>query len=262
MPARRERAACRVRPTSGQLRVARGFGALETDGELSGELELLQALTHEIRTPLTTIRMLTRLLLKKRGNLTKEAVERLETIDQECTEQINRMELIFRAVELETRSPASEDVPLAPIALQQLIQQCVPQWQKQAQRRNVTLDVLMPDQLPTVVSNPIMLDKVLMGLMESLTRNLPLGGQIQVQVATAGHQLKLQLRSEEAAFSSSQALGQLLMFQPETGSLSLNLNVTKNLFQAMGGKLTVRQHACRGEVLTIFLPLGNKITVA
>jgi hypothetical protein len=54
------------------------------------------------------------------------------------------------------------------------------------------------------------------------------------------------------------------MFQPETGCLSLNLEVTKNLFQALGGKLTVRQRSRRDplrgaqqeEVLTIFLPLG------
>jgi signal transduction histidine kinase len=55
-----------------------------------------------------------------------------------------------------------------------------------------------------------------------------------------------------------QALGQMLMFQPETGSLSLNLAVTKNLFQAIGGKLTVRQKAEQGEVLTIFLPLEQR----
>jgi signal transduction histidine kinase len=35
----------------------------------------------------------------------------------------------------------------------------------------------------------------------------------------------------------------------------LNLAVTKNLFQAIGGKLTVRQKAEQGKVLTIFLPL-------
>jgi signal transduction histidine kinase len=45
------------------------------------------------------------------------------------------------------------------------------------------------------------------------------------------------------------------MFQPETGSLRLNLNVTKNLFEAMGGKLVVRQGPEKGEVMTIFLPL-------
>jgi hypothetical protein len=51
------------------------------------------------------------------------------------------------------------------------------------------------------------------------------------------------------------ALGQLLMFQPETGTISLNLAATKHLFQAIGGKLIVRQRQDNGEVLTIFLPL-------
>jgi hypothetical protein len=45
------------------------------------------------------------------------------------------------------------------------------------------------------------------------------------------------------------------MFQPETGSLCLNLNVTKHLFQALGGKLIVRQRPQEGEVMTIFLPI-------
>ncbi len=45
------------------------------------------------------------------------------------------------------------------------------------------------------------------------------------------------------------------MFQPETGCLTLNLNVTKHLFQALGGKLIVRQRPQAGEVMTIFLPL-------
>jgi len=33
----------------------------------------------------------------------------------------------------------------------------------------------------------------------------------------------------------------MLMFQPETGNISLNLTATKHLFQAIGGKLIVRQ---------------------
>jgi len=53
------------------------------------------------------------------------------------------------------------------------------------------------------------------------------------------------------------SLGQLLTFQPATGCLSLNLDATKNIFQALGGKLTVRQRQEQGKELTIFLPLGN-----
>ena len=116
----------------------------------------------------------------------------------------------------------------------------------------------MPEKLPKVVSDPRMLDRVLTGLMENFTRSLPTGGEIQVQVTTAGSQLKLQFLSQcHYQTDSLKSLGQLLMFQPETGSLSLNLNVTKNLFHALGGKLTVRQRPQQGEVFTVFLPLSS-----
>jgi hypothetical protein len=68
----------------------------------------------------------------------------------------------------------------------------------------------------------------------------------------AGNQLKLQLESQDDSNNSNsgvapksplKSIGPLLMFQPETGSLSLNMSVTKNLFQALGGKLVVRQRS-------------------
>lgn len=231
------------------------------------DVELLKALTHEIRTPLTTIRTLTKLLLKRR-DLAPEVTRRLEIIEHECLEQINRMELIFRAVELETTAAKRGSVNLTSMSLNQIFQQNIPRWQKQAQRRNISLDVSLPQNLPTVVSNPHLLDQMLTGLMENFTRSLPSGGQIQVQVIPAGNQLKLQFQSQlspeetnhSAHFADStcqtlKSIGQLLMFQPETGSLSLNLDVTKNLFQALGGKLIVRQRPQAGEVMTVFLPL-------
>jgi signal transduction histidine kinase len=103
----------------------------------SPEIELLQALTHEIRTPLTTIRTLTRLLLRKHRNLAEDVIKRLEVIDQECSEQINRMELIFRATEIEATPLKNAKVQLTSISLEQVFQQSIPRWKKQAQRRNV-----------------------------------------------------------------------------------------------------------------------------
>lgn len=241
--------------------------SISTPREATPDIELLQALTHEIRTPLTTIRTLTKLLLK-RQDLAPEVMRRLEIIDHECTEQINRMELIFRAVELETAAAKQVPVNLTSMSLAQVFQQSIPRWQKQAARRNISLDIVLPQDLPTVVSNPNLLDQMLTGLIENFTRSLPAGGHIQVHVTPAGDQLKLQFQSQSHSTETSntstktdspcptvKSIGQLLMFQPETGSLSLNLNVTKHLFQALGGKLIVRQRPQEGEVMTIFLPL-------
>ncbi len=229
------------------------------------DVELLQAFAHEVRTPLTTIRTTTRLLLKQK-DLPASVIKRLQSIDRECTEQIDRMELLFRAAELETSSSTNtSSSQLTSICLEQMLQQSIPRWQQAANRRNLTVDVVLPSSLPAVVTNPIMLDRVLTGLMENFTRNLPAGSNISVRVIQAGHQLKLQLlpnfpQNIKTAQSVNRApirkaIGQLLTFQPETGTISLNLAATKHLFQAIGGKLIVRERPQHGEVITIYLPL-------
>ncbi|WP_416674285.1 sensor histidine kinase [Egbenema bharatensis] len=234
----------------------------------TSDTELLQAIAHEVRTPLTTIRTLTRLLLRRK-DLNPDVVKRLEVIDRECTEQIDRFSLIFRAAELETAQTRNLLTSLAPISLEQVLQQNIPRWQQQAHQHNHTLDIILPQKMPSVVTDPAMLDQVLTGLIDRITHSLPPGSHIEVKVSLAGHQLKLQLESHplvkqkmgshSMGFASNlKSIGQLLMFQPETGNLSLNLSVTKNLFQALGGKLIVRQRPEEGEVLTIFLPLAGK----
>jgi signal transduction histidine kinase len=231
------------------------------------DVELLQAFAHEVRTPLATILTITRLLLKQ-GDLPANTIKRLRMIEGECTEQIDRMELLFKAAELETSSATNfKGNQLTPMCLEQILQQSIPRWQHSASRRNLTLDVVLPQHLPTVVSNPNMLDRALTGLIENFTRSLPAGSRIQVEVILAGDQLKLQFlplaESQNGSTAATspctppirQALGQLLMFQPETGTISLNLNATKHLFQAIGGKLIVRQRPHIGDVMTIFFPL-------
>ncbi|MGF1516873.1 MAG: sensor histidine kinase [Nodosilinea sp.] len=236
--------------------------------QASPDTELLKAMAHEIRTPLTTIRTLTRSLLKRKDT-SEEAAKRLRQIDRECTQQIDRFSLIFRAVELETDRTARARSPLSAISLNQLFDDAIPRWQQQASRRNLSLTVNVPPCLPMVNTDPDMLTQVLTGLIDRFTHSLPPYSHIALAVTLAGHQLKLQFQSlpPEGSEAQSQvdpfsspfkALGQLLMFQPETGGLSLNLNATKNLFQALGGKLIVRQRPQAGEVLTVFLPLETK----
>ncbi|MEB3359543.1 MAG: HAMP domain-containing sensor histidine kinase [Synechococcales bacterium] len=243
--------------------------------EISTDAELLKAIAHEVRTPLSTIRTLTRLLMRRK-DISPQAMKRLEMIDRECTRQIDRFGLIFWAVELETREGDRAPSPLARTSLDQVFKQNIPLWQQQAKQHNLDLDVVLPKSLPMVVSDPTMLHQVLTGLIDRITHSLPAGSQIQLSVMPAGNQLKLQFRSTPQGISGAtnamgamtpnfssvfaptlKSVGQMLMFQPETGNLSLNLNVTKNLFQALGGKLTVRRHPHQGEILTIFLPLDS-----
>ena len=224
--------------------------------------DFLKAMAHEIRTPLTTIRTYTRSLLKRK-DLGEQVIKRLKSIDRECTQQIDRFSLIFKAVELEAASQSLKS-PLSAIALQKVFQEAIPQWQQAAGRRNLSLDVNLPPDLPMVASDPTMLQHVLTGLVELFTHSVSPGSHIQLHVLHAGEQLKLQFQSqsdpdqpepEPTCAPTLQSLGHLLMFQPETGGLSLNLEATKNLFHALGAKLTVRERSNQGTTWTVFLPL-------
>lgn len=233
------------------------------------DVELLRAIAHEVRTPLATIRTMTRSLLR-RQDLDKKVIQRLESIDQECTEQIDRFGLIFKATELDPsdQTPAKH---LAAMPLEQVFHAGLPRWQNQARRRNLSLALKLPDEMPMIVSDPNMLDQALTGLMDRFTRQLPARSHIQLEVSLAGDQLKLQFQSQPdpqadpliphshtvSVAPLRKSLGQLLSFQPETGSLSLNLDVTKHIFHALGGKLQVKDRPQTGEVLTVFLPLQS-----
>ena len=233
------------------------------------QVELLQAMAHEIRTPLTTIRTLTRSLLRRK-DVTPVAKQRLHRIDAECTQQIDRFNLIFRAVELETTERDRPRSSLTPIALNQIFQDAIPKWQQQAERRNLKLNVHLPPHLPRVTSDPTLLHEVLNGVVEWFTQCLPPQSHVHMGVTLAGHQLKLQFEAEplpghcatdaEVNFRRPplKSVGQLLSVVPETGGVSLNLDVTTNLFELLGGKLILRQRPEQGDVLTAFLPLDTR----
>ncbi|MGD1907167.1 MAG: sensor histidine kinase [Leptolyngbyaceae cyanobacterium] len=232
------------------------------------DAELLQAMAHEIRTPLTTIRTLTRSLLR-RADLDAKANQRLQRIDQECTQQIERFNLIFKAAELTGAARHPMAAPMAPIALTQVFEAAIPQWQQQAHRRNLSLDVRLPNKLPRVTSDPALLSQVLTGVVEWFTQGLPAQSHIQMGVTLAGSQLKLQFKARSEASNALcdphdnsraqlKSLGQLLTVAPDTGGVSLNLDATKTLFEALGAKLTVRQRPRQGETLTVFLPLDTR----
>ena len=233
-----------------------------------GELALLEALTHEVRTPLATIRTLIRSLLR-RQDLATLVRQRLEQIDGECSEQIDRFGLIFLAAELQRQAPdqaMSPDGPageplLARTDLSALLRQLAELWQRQLDRRSLQLDLQIAPGLPTVLSDPARLETMLGGLMDRFSRGLPAGSGVRVSLQPAGSRLKLQLSSSgwpgrphpaDGEGSSRRSIGPVLSWNPSTGSLHLSRQATQQLFRRLGGRLTERS----GSGLTVFFPIG------
>ena len=219
----------------------------------SEQLGLLEALAHEVRTPLATIRTLIR-SLRRRKDLQPQHHQRLEQIDQECSEQIDRFGLIFQAAELE-RSPRS-DRPLARTTLEDLLPQLSDAWQRQLQRRELGFALQQEPALPPVMSDPALLESMLLGLMDRFSRGLRRGETVTVELSRAGERLKLRVSSagdDDDAASDSESVGPILSWDPATGSLQLSPQAVQRLFTSLGGHLTERP----GRSFTLYLPLAN-----
>lgn len=226
---------------------------------LSSELTLLESLTHEVRTPLATIRTLIRSLLR-RGDLPAVVKQRLEQIDGECSEQIDRFGLIFLAAELQRlpeigTSPAS----LARTDLSALLEQLRELWQRQLARRGLVLALEIAADLPAVLSDPGRLETMLGGLVDRFSRSLPSGSTLTVSLQPAGARVKLHLASSAETPPGGgvdeggvqERVGPVLSWNPTTGSLQLSREATQRLFARLGGWLTERGEGG----LTVFFPV-------
>ncbi|MEB3334165.1 MAG: histidine kinase dimerization/phospho-acceptor domain-containing protein [Cyanobacteriota bacterium] len=238
-----------------------------TTEDVAAELALLEALTHEVRTPLATIRTLIRSLLR-RSDLPAVARQRLEQIDGECSEQIDRFGLIFLAAELQRqpgRGQPLEACQLARTDLSQLLRHLQSIWERQLRRRDLRLSLSIAEDLPAVLSDPARLETMLGGLMDRFSRSLPAGSHVRLRLRPAGQRLKLQLSSDDpgrqaAAASttdtanSSARIGPVLSWNPTTGSLNLSRQATQLLFHRLGGRFTERG----GSSLTVFFPVAER----
>jgi len=223
------------------------------------EAKLLRAISHEVRTPLATIRTLISSTLKK-YKMDESMKNRLIQIDNECNEQIDRFGLIFNAAEL-----VSNEVPslnnLAKINLAEIFKKLSPLWKKQLNRRGISLKIDIPNQLPQILSDSEKLELMLSGLIDKNTRGLKEGSTLILELRPAGQKLKLQLKVQKLESNQKEILkkdngsdiGPVLNWNPQTGSLQLSQNATQKLLASLGGHVTQR----RDTGLTVFFPISD-----
>jgi hypothetical protein len=223
------------------------------------EAKLLKAISHEVRTPLATIRTLISSTLKK-YKMDESMRNRLIQIDNECNEQIDRFGLIFNAAELVSNEvlPLNE---LAKINLAEIFNKLTPVWSKQLKRRGIALVIDIPTQLPHILSDSEKLELMLRGLIDKNTRGLQEGSTLILELRPAGQKLKLQLKvqkindTKKTIFNGENGsdIGPVLNWNPQTGSLQLSQIATQKLLASLGGHVTQRRDAG----LTVFFPISD-----
>jgi len=222
------------------------------------EAKLLEAISHEVRTPLATIRTLISSTLRK-YEMNETIRNRLILIDNECTEQIDRFGLIFNAAEL-LNNETSISQQLASIDLGEILNKLSPNWITQLKRRGISLEIDIPQELPKILSNSQKLELMLGGLIDKNIRGLREGSTLILELRPAGQKIKMQLivhkKDENESTNkhdNGSDIGPVLNWNPQTGSLQISQSAMNKLLASLGGHVTQRKDTG----LTVFFPISE-----
>ena len=237
--------------SAAELEIARRSDALKS--------ALLDSVSHDLRTPLATIRAAAGTLADQSIDLSDTDRIRLgEAIDAEA-HRLNR--LVGNLLDM-SRIEGGElhpDVELVPVA--SIVEPVVDRLAAALASHRLDLD--LDESLPPVWADPLLLDQVLTNLLENAAKYAPAGARISVsaQAGDAGRMLRLAVEDSgsgvpdrlqthlfEKFFRAPQAAG---AGQRGTG---LGLSVVRGLVMAMGGTVRAGNSRLGGLAITIELP--------
>lgn len=139
---------------------------------------MLSVVSHELKTPLTSIRMATHLLLDERmGPLTSKQIELLIAARDDA-ERLHR--IIENLLDMSRIESGRERIDLAPSTPEKLVREVLTQYLTKARDQGVTIMNRVSDQLPKVMADPTRIPHVLTNLLTNALKHTTAGGQIEL----------------------------------------------------------------------------------
>ncbi|WP_282268635.1 ATP-binding protein [Stenotrophomonas sp. PS02298] len=185
--------------------------------------ELVANLSHDLRTPLSSLHGYLETLALKDASLSAEERQRYLGIALSQSHKVGRLaQALFELARLEHGGVVLE---LQAFSLPDLIQDVFQKFELAAQSRRQQLDALIPAGLPPVEADLGLIERVLTNLLDNAIRHTPPGGRItvalhavdgDVQVSVSDTGPGIPLARREQLFSTLPALGSQ---RPDSGGL-------------------------------------------
>ena len=210
---------------------------------------LLSVVSHELKTPLTSIRMASHLLLEERvGSLNNKQTElllaarddadRLQTIIEDLLD-MGRLESGRVQLELRPESP------------ERLIDDAVSPLQSSFKDSGVDLDVKVSPEAPAVLADATRVDHVFTNLLTNALKFTSAGGHVRIFTETQDDVVRFVVEDTGVGIPSDQISRVFERFfrvprlnQPP--GAGLGLAIAKEIVEAHGGAITVRSQEGTG----------------
>jgi signal transduction histidine kinase len=235
--------------------------------------DFVSGVSHEMRTPLTTIKTLARVL--KRGRVSEsEREDFLDTIEAECDRQID---LILNLLDLSRIEAGTFSIALSPVDVRAVIDSSITIERHNAELRHQELAAELPDRLPPVLADRTVLRRVLCGLIENAIKYTPDGGRIALTADSEAGRVRISITDTGRGIMAEDIPHIFEKFyrgrapSPLTGGeavevadevveapgVGLGLYLARTIIEEVGGRISVRSVVGRGSKFTISLPVWD-----
>lgn len=140
----------------------------------------LSTVSHELRTPLTNIKMALEMLKPTLPETDKRIQRYLQVLQNECNREIDLINDLLDLQRLENASHIT--LPGEEINLQDWVPALVEPFQVRTRQRQQTLEINLPPDLPTLVSNRVSLKRILAELLNNACKYTPDGCVIVLSI--------------------------------------------------------------------------------
>lgn len=216
--------------------------------QLAAVGQIAAGVAHELRNPLTAIKMLVQTGLEgdPPPGLPAEDLSVIET-------SIRRMEAYIRTFLDFARPPKSER---RRGDLLDVVRRASALVEGRARRQRVTLDLRLPPEPVPVSLDPQQVEQVLVNLLLNALDAMPRGGDLAVEVDAQADAVQVRVRDSGPGLPPGV---RARLFEPfvtgKEGGVGLGLSICKRLVEAHGGSITAGDAPGGGTVVAFLLPL-------
>lgn len=215
---------------------------------------LLSAVSHDLRTPLSSIRIAATTLL--RGDVRTDETARLELLEMIDSEAARLARLVSNLLDL-SRIEAGVLKPVKELHdLHEVVARAVDYLHSRLKEHRVIVDI--PADLSLVPCDFTQVEDVLVNLLDNAVRHSPEGTKIRISAETREREVVVQVENEGPPVpveAASQIFSRFYRGQRDRRGLGLGLAICKGLIEAHGGRIWVERPGEPGARFALTLPL-------
>ena len=219
--------------------------------------ELAGSLAHEIKNPLSVIRMNMDLLAedfeKPENQQDRRKLAKIELVQKQCTRLENLLSDFLRFARL-------RNLDLRAGNLNQQIERVLDLYEAQAHETGIDVIRYLDPELPSILLESQTLQAALVNLVKNALEAMPQGGELVARTRLTRAGVALDLIDTGEGMSQSTAMHMFEAFySTKNGGSGLGLPTARKIIEAHGGRINVQSAAGRGTQFTLEFPTPKRI---